>query len=493
MLHIGEIQTLLNTAYGDPQKAQARIGRQYYHARHAIQNYRLFYYDAHGELQEDKTRSNIKISHPFFTELADQEVQYLLSNRDRIVVAEDEQLQKELDSYFNENDRFRAELADACTDAVVCGWGWLYAYMNADGRLAFQCADALSVVEADGRYTSDGRDLWCRTGIRSGQTCTDTQCTRCLSWTTHRRGRIRSRTAARSRWTEPENGLPNPRPHVLYKKGNSDDTYFEGLGFLPWFRIDNNRERVSGLQPVKSLIDDYDLMSCGLSNNLQDAAEYLVVVSGYGGTDMTELMQNLKTKKVIGTADGGGVEMKTVAVPYEARKVKLELDKENIYQFGMGFDASQVGDGNITNVVIKSRYALLDIKCDKLETHLRQTMGGILDVVLERINQERGTAYTRADVRMDFTRTCITNESDNAAIESTEAATTQTKINTLLAAAAQVGIDPVLPQLCKVLELDETDVQKAIEQADSAQLDSLMQQLEEGAADDTGTEADHAV
>ena len=76
MLHIGEIQTLLNTAYGDPQKAQARIGRQYYHARHAIQNYRLFYYDAHGELQEDKTRSNIKISHPFFTELADQEVQY---------------------------------------------------------------------------------------------------------------------------------------------------------------------------------------------------------------------------------------------------------------------------------------------------------------------------------------------------------------------------------------------------------------------------------
>ena len=94
MLHIGEIQTLLNTAYGDPQKAQARIGRQYYHARHAIQNYRLFYYDAHGELQEDKTRSNIKISHPFFTELADQEVQYLLSNRDRIVVAEDEQLQR---------------------------------------------------------------------------------------------------------------------------------------------------------------------------------------------------------------------------------------------------------------------------------------------------------------------------------------------------------------------------------------------------------------
>lgn len=492
MLHIGEIQTLLNTAYGDPQKAQARIGRQYYHARHAIQNYRLFYYDAHGELQEDKTRSNIKISHPFFTELADQEVQYLLSNRDRIVVAEDEQLQKELDSYFNENDRFRAELADACTDAVVCGWGWLYAYMNADGRLAFQCADALSVVEADGRYTSDGRDYVLyrypqRTDMY-GHTVykvlvmDDTQ-----TWT------YTQPDSGTITLDEPENGLPNPRPHVLYKKGNSDDTYFEGLGFLPWFRIDNNRERVSGLQPVKSLIDDYDLMSCGLSNNLQDAAEYLVVVSGYGGTDMTELMQNIKTKKVIGTGESGGVDMKTVDVPYEARKVKLELDKENIYQFGMGFNAAQVGDGNITNVVIKSRYALLDIKCGKLETHLRQMMGGIIDVVLQQINKDRGTAFTRADVKMDFTRTCITNESDNAAIGSAEAAAVQIKVNTLLAAAAQLGVEAVLQPLCKVLELDEAEVRKSLEQTDGAQLDSLMQQLEEGAADDTGTEADHAV
>ena len=490
MLNIGEIQTLLNTI--DNRKAQAKVGRRYYHAAHDIQDYRLFYYDAFGELREDHTRSNIKISHPFFTELVDQEIQYLLSNRDRIVTAEDTELQKEMDRYFNENDRFRAELADACTDAVVCGWGWLYAYVDTDDRLSFQCADSLSVTEADGRYTSDGRDYvlyrylqrkdiyghmvykimvmddnqtWMYTQVDSGTITLDAS------------------TA----------DAPNPRPHVLYKKHNSDDTYFEGLGFLPWFRIDNNREQVSGLQPIKALIDDYDLMSCGLSNNLQDASEYLVVVSGFPGTDMTELMQNLKTKKVIGTADGGGVEMKTVTVPYEARKVKLELDKENIYQFGMGFDSSQVGDGNVTNVVIKSRYALLDIKCDKLETHLRQTMGGILDVVLERINQERGTAYTRADVKMDFTRSCITNDSDNATIESTEATTAQTKINTLLAAAAQVGIDPVLPQLCNVLELDESEVRKAIEQADSEQLDSMMQQLEEGAANDTGTETDNEV
>ena len=64
---------------------------------------------------------------------------------------------------------------------------------------------------------------------------------------------------------------------------------------------------------------------------------------------------------------------------------------------------------------------------------------------------------------------------------------------TLLAAAAQLGVEAVLQPLCKVLELDEAEVRKSLEQTDGAQLDSLMQQLEEGAADDTGTEADHAV
>ena len=94
---------------------------------------------------------------------------------------------------------------------------------------------------------------------------------------------------------------------------------------------------------------------------------------------------------------------------------------------------------------------------------------------------------------MDFTRTCITNESDNAAIGSAEAAAVQTKVNTLLAAAAQLGVEAVLQPLCKVLELDEAEVRKSLEQTDGAQLDSLMQQLEEGAENDTGTEADHAV
>lgn len=492
MLSTGEIQSMLSLSDTDNRKIQARVGRRYYHADHDIKNYRLFYYDANGELQEDKTRSNIKIPHPFFAELADQEVQYLLSRKERIVTAEDQELQKELDIYFNENDRFRAELADTCTDAVVCGWGWMYAYLGDNGRLAFQCADPLCTIEADGRYTSDHKDYMIyqyiqRTDMEGHKVkkvlvMDDTQ-----SW------RYTQIDSGELELDKSEPSAPNPCPHVLYKKSNSDDTYWEGLGFLPWFRLDNNRDQVSGLAPIKALIDDYDLMSCGLSNNLQDASEYLVVVSGFDGDSIGELVQNIKTKKYIGTSVDGGVDMKTVSVPYEARKVKLELDKENIYQFGMGFDSTQVGDGNITNVVIRSRYALLDIKCNKLETNLRQMMGGILDVVLEQINREHGTAYNRSDVKMDFTRECITNESDNAAMEKTNAETVQVRVNSLLSAASQIGVESVLTELCKVLELNEEEVRGSIEKAHDGGLEALIQTVQEVNANDGAAETSSTV
>ena len=60
----------------------------------------------------------------------------------------------------------------------------------------------------------------------------------------------------------------NPRPHILYQVDGDDNTYIDSLGFLPFFRLDNNKKQFSNLKAVKDLIDDYDLMASSLSNNL---------------------------------------------------------------------------------------------------------------------------------------------------------------------------------------------------------------------------------
>ena len=227
-------------------------------------------------------------------------------------------------------------------------------------------------------------------------------------------------------------------------------------------RLDNNRKQTSDLAPVKALIDDYDLHACGMSNNLQDLADGYFVVKGFDGDNLSELIHNIKSKKSVGVADNGNVEIKTVNIPYEAREAKLKLDETNIYRFGMAFNSTQIGDGNITNIVIKSRYALLDMKCNKLEKQVKKTLRQLLDVVLDEINSEKGTQYTSNDVEIEFLRETPTNESDNAQIKLTDAQRQQVEINNLLSAAEKLDDETIIKGICNILDIDYEDIKSKV-------------------------------
>ena len=96
-------------------KKKAIEGQRYYEGVHDILDFRMFYWNADGELVEDKTRSNAKIPHPFLTELVDQAVQHILSGECGIVKSDEPQLQGFLDDYINDNETFTAELAETMT------------------------------------------------------------------------------------------------------------------------------------------------------------------------------------------------------------------------------------------------------------------------------------------------------------------------------------------------------------------------------------------
>lgn len=457
MLTEAEILRLIQEDTASVKKQLARQGQAYYEGDHDIRNYRLFYYDADGQLKEDRNRSNIKISHPFLTELIDQKVQYTLSGKEAFIRSDLPELQSRLDEYFNENEDFAAELYELLTGASAKGFDYMYAYRNAENRTAFQCADSIGVVEVRAKDTDDGCEYviyWYIDRIDRGQK----KIKRIQVWDAHQtcfyvsdgEGKIEKDTSQEV----------NPRPHTLYRKKEGGDLYYEDYGFIPFFRLDNNKKQFSDLKPVKQLIDDYDLMACGLSNNLQDASEYLVVVKGFQGDRLDELIQNVKTKKHIGVngENGGGVDFKTVDIPYEARKVKLELDKESIYKFGEGFDSSQMGDGNITNVVIKSRYAPLDLKYNKFIILVKQFLRKLIKVVLAEINEAEGTDYQMKDVYFDFEPEVITNAQDNAQIELTDAQRKQTEVNTFLGLASVLGNELVVQNVCEILQLDYDDI-----------------------------------
>ena len=479
MLTVEQISTLIENDWSSDKKRFARMGERYYDGLHDIRNYKIYYFDAKGRLVEDKTRSNIKIAHPFFTELVDQQVQYMLSDADGYVKSDDPELQGYLDEYFNQNEDFTAELYDVLTDCVSKGFGYMYAYAGQDGKICFQRADSIGVVEVRAKETDDDTEYviyWYidrinkeRQAIKRIQVW-DSQA--CYYFKQVENGQI----------TPDDDAEINPRPHVIYTEG--DERYYEGFGFIPFFRLDNGRKQHSGLKPIKALIDDYDLMSCGLSNNLQDTAEALYVVSGFQGDNLDELIQNVKAKKHIGVDAGGGVDIKTIDVPYQARQAKLELDEKNIYRFGMGFNSAQLGDGNVTNVVIKSRYALLDLKCNKLEIRLKQFLRKILRIVLDEINSTNRTDFQPKDVYFEFEREVMTNALDNATIKQTEANTQQIRMNTVLNAAQLLDDETLAQTICEILDIEyekvkdqlpgrEDETQQAIDALASAPVEPL--------------------
>ena len=485
MLSEAEILRLIEEDRASTKKQRARVGQAYYEGDHDIKNYQLYYYNADGQLVEDKTRSNIKISHPFFTELVDQEVQYMLSGEKGFIRSDIPELQSVLDEYFNDNEDFTSELYETITGAIAKGFEYMYAYKNRDGKLSFQCADSLGVVEVRAKDTDDNTEYviyWYIDRVEKGQK----KIVRIQVWDASQTYFYVQSEDGKIQFDESQE--INPRPHTLYRKKDGGELYYENFGFIPFFRLDNSQKQFSALKPIKALIDDYDLMACGLSNNLQDASEYLVVVKGFQGDNLEELMQNVKTKKHIGVdgEGGGGVEFKTVDIPYEARRVKLELDETNIYRFGMGFNSNQVGDGNITNVVIKSRYALLDLKCNKLEIHLKQFLRKILKVVLQEINDERGTDYQNKDVYFKFERELMTNAADNAQIELTDAQTQQTKINTLLSLEQTLGNELLVQNICEVLDIDYDDVKSKLPDPD--EVGTALNALDEVTTDERTTE-----
>lgn len=447
MLSTSEIKRFIEEDRTSLKKQQARKGLLYYEGRHDIKDYKVYFINDDGLLEEDGTKSNERISHPFFTELTDQCVQYLLSGDTDYVRSDIPQLQTALNEYFDDN--YKMELNDLLTYTGVEGFSYLYRYVDSNFKTRFKFAEGLNVVEAQSKYTSDKKDYIIYY----------------YYWKTEKTKVIHKVEV----WDDKNvyyyvmiNGVikedreQKPRPHVLYEEDKAQ--YYDTFGDIPFIRLDNNRKQTSDLSIVKDLIDDYDLMSCGLSNNIQDVAEGIYVIKGYQGNNISELTQNIKAKKQVAVGEGGDVDIKTINIPYEARKVKLELDEKNIYRFGMGFDSSKAETSNVTNVVIKTRYALLDLKTNKKEMQLKRMMSKVVQIVLDEINKNNKTSYSLNDTYIVFDRVVPSNELDNANIELVEANKKQVEINTLLNIASKIDDDTLLQNICQVLDIDYEEV-----------------------------------
>lgn len=256
--------------------------------------------------------------------------------------------------------------------------------------------------------------------------------------------------------------------------------YYGSFKFIPFFRFDANKKQVSTLKAIKPLIDDYDIMASALTNNLADFDKPIYVAKGIDADSMKELEQNIKTKKMMGFPDaeaGTGVDIITVDIPYEARKVKLELDEKNIYRFGFGLNMEGLKDTSATtNIAIKAMYSLLDLKCSKLKIKLKQFLRKIIKVVLDEINETNGTDYQMKDIYFNFEPDIISNAQENAQIALTDAQRKQAEITTLLNLATHFDNETLMQLICEQLDIDYDDIKGKLPDPDEAENEIIQAQ-----------------
>lgn len=457
MLTPEQIKTFIDNDKVSLRKKDAQIGQDYYEGKHEILDRIIVYVDGNGYVQQDKLNSNIKIAHPFFTENVDQKVQYMFSGVDGFMESDIPELQKILDERFNNNDKFIEELYEVVTGCAIKGFNYFYYYKDADDQTVFECADGLGVVEVRAKETSDHCDYLIRWYVdrvdAEGRKIKHVEVWDAENVTFYVQvddGEIEL----------DEDEEINPRPHTVYTKNGDNKVYRnKGYGKIPFIKLKNNSKETSDLVPIKDIIDDYDLMNVDLSNTLQDTNTSLYVIKGFDGDNLDETILNIRNKKHVGVPEGGDLDIKTVDIPVEARKVKMEIDVENIYRFGMALDPNGLKDTAAkTSIEIKSSYARLDLKTNKALIALKSFLRQVLEPVLAEINEKEGTGYAQKDIRFTFNPEVPSNALENAQIALTEAQTRREEVGAILDVAVHFDEETIMKKICEQFDIDYEEV-----------------------------------
>jgi SPP1 family phage portal protein len=180
------------------------------------------------------------------------------------------------------------------------------------------------------------------------------------------------------------------------------ETKFGNFPFIPFLPLKNNKEEESDISGIKILLDYYNDISSGFIDNVYKFQEAIIKLKGFSGDvdTLDQTLKKLKKYKMVGVPNDGDLEYMAIEIPVEARKVLLDILKENIFKLGRAYDPDLIGDGNITNIVIKSRYFQLDNKCNKLEKQLKLFHESFIKFI------------GGSDYDIEFNRTQLFNESE---------------------------------------------------------------------------------
>ena len=398
-------------------------GIDYYRSQNTeIMNRKHYIYAENDEGEpvkmEDPYKANNKLPSGFFKLLVDQKINYLLGNPLTFDVdPDDEELEDTLPGTFQK------KLKKAGKEASKKAVGWLQAYIDQEGEFGIKQIPSEQIIPVYKVDNQDELELIIRfykvralnednqvVKVNRVEVWDDETVTYYQENTEDSLYHLLDQQDMQQIFGQP---YSNPKYHFQEELRFGDTVEeVEGVGWgrIPFIPIYNNDEGDYDLQPVKRFIDAYDIVNSDFINNLEDFQDVYWILKGYDGENLNEFLQQVKRYKSLKVAEDGDARAETIDIPHEARKEAKEGLRRDIFKFGQGFDPDKVGDGNVTNVVIKSRFASLDLKADQFADEIRGAINKLVYFV-NKYREQQGEQPIELN-KTNFDRAMMINETE---------------------------------------------------------------------------------
>ena len=235
------------------------------------------------------------------------------------------------------------------------------------------------------------------------------------------------------------------RPYVLNTLSNEVQGVYstegENFGTLPIIRMGyiNNQSSLIGNEAT---ITAYNMALSGFANQVDWNLLYWIInnADGMSETDDINFLADLIKTHVLHTSGEATATPHEITIQHEARGELLDRLRNQLYEDMEGVDVSH-NSANMTATEIKSAYAALNRKCDKIESYIDEFLTNLLKL----LGYEGESWHYQRDVTIN------TSEATNNAI----------------ASAPYLGDRATTKALCEIQgKIDEFDEIQADKQAD---------------------------
>lgn len=367
-------------------------------------------------LKESRVLSNNKLKHNFMKKLTRQKIGYMLGRPFTLteVSPKDEEAKKFFDAlkpYLKLP--FYKFIKNVARDSIVKGIGWVQVYYNESGELKLRRCSPEEIIPlwADEDHTI--LDAVIRDYKVEQYVGADKKLIEYVEYYTHEGVYYYTYDDAGHFVLNPEK-VNNPDTHFYAKPEDSETEDPVGVNWteIPFIPFKYDPDEQSLLSRIKSLIDDYDSKTSGISDSIDDHPNSVTVIKNYDGASKEEFVQNKNEYRTIFVQGDGDAKSLETPLNVEDQDKHLERLRRDIYEFGQGVDTADKDIRDTSGVALRFLYADLDMDCVDWGGEVKWSLMKLLWFIQQDIASKTGQDFTEVSYDIVFNTDVIINETE---------------------------------------------------------------------------------